>query len=125
MGTPSSTYMFTHRAVLEKAPKASGVYSIFTAKRWVYVGESDDIQRSLFNRLNKPTACLQRYSPLSFSFAVALPTEREAQLDAMIAARSPACTIKVTNVLSRSISSPESSGADIVGRVHIRADSSE
>ena len=29
----SATYMFTHRAVLEKAPKASGVYSIFTAKR--------------------------------------------------------------------------------------------
>ena len=52
----SATYMFTHRAVLEKAPKASGVYSIFTAKRWVYVGESDDIQRSLFNRLNGPTA---------------------------------------------------------------------
>ena len=64
--------------VLEKAPKASGVYSIFTAKRWVYVGESDDIQRSLFNRLNRPTACLQRYSPLSFSFAVALPSDRKA-----------------------------------------------
>ena len=45
--------MFTHRAVLEKAPKASGVYSIFNAKRWVYAGESDDIQRSLFNRLNR------------------------------------------------------------------------
>ena len=48
MATHSATYMFTHRAVLEKAPKASGVYSIFTAKRWVYVGDSDDIQRSLF-----------------------------------------------------------------------------
>ena len=114
MATHSATYMFTHRAVLEKAPKASGVYSIFTAKRWVYAGESDDIQRSLFNRLNRPTACLQRYSPLSFSFAVALRSERKAQLNAMIAARSPACTIKATNWLSGSISSPEPSGADIV-----------
>jgi hypothetical protein len=117
--------MFTHRAVLEKAPKASGVYSIFTAKRWVYAGESDDIQRSLFNRLNRPTACLQRYGPLSFSFAVALPSDRKAQLDAMIAARSPACTAKAIPHLAGSIASPESSGADIVGRVPIRADSSE
>jgi hypothetical protein len=121
----SATYMFTHRAVLEKAPKASGVYSIFTAKRWVYAGENDDIQRSLFNRLNRPTACLQRYSPLSFSFAVALPSDRKAQLDAMIAARSPACTAKAITHLAGSIASPESSGADIVGRVPIRADSSE
>jgi hypothetical protein len=59
MATHSATYMFTHRAVLEKAPKESGVYSIFTAKRWVYAGKSDDIQRSLFKRLNKPTPCLQ------------------------------------------------------------------
>ena len=116
--------MFTHRAVLEKAPKASGVYSIFTARRWVYVGETADLQQSLFRHLNEQTPCLQRYGPLSFSFAVALPSDRKAQLDAMIAARSPACTIKAITQLPGSIAAPESSGADM-GRMHIRVDSSE
>ena len=78
----STTYVFSHRAVLEKAPKASGVYSIFNSKRWVHVGESDDIQQSLFRLLNEPTPCLQRFSPLSFSFAPATPAERAAQLEA-------------------------------------------
>ena len=66
MAAESGVYVLTHRAVFDKAPKASGVYSIFTSKRWVYVGESDDIQQSLFNHLNEPSPCLQRFTPLSF-----------------------------------------------------------
>ena len=92
-----STYVFSHRAVLENAPKASGVYSIFNSKRWVHVGESDDIQQSLFNLLNEPNPCLQRFSPLSFSFAPAPPAERAARLKTMVAARHPACTLDLTN----------------------------
>jgi hypothetical protein len=67
------------------------VYSIFTSKRWVYIGESDDIQQSLFNHLNEPGACLQRFSPLSFSFELKAAAERRATLDALIAARKSAC----------------------------------
>ena len=73
MAAESAVYVFTPRAVFDKAPKASGVYSIFTSKRWVYVGESDDIQQSLFNHLNEPGSCLQRFSPLSFSFELKAP----------------------------------------------------
>jgi hypothetical protein len=79
-------YVFTPRAEFDKAPKASDAYSIFTSKRWVYVGESDDIQQSLFNHLNQPGSCLRRFSPLSFSFELKAPAERRATLDAWIAA---------------------------------------
>jgi hypothetical protein len=91
MSAESAVYVFTPRAVFDKAPKASGVYSIFTSKRWVYIGESDDIQQSLFNHLNEPGECLQRFSPLSFSFELKAAAERRATLDALIAARKSAC----------------------------------
>jgi hypothetical protein len=98
MAAESTVYAFTHRAVIEKAPKASGVYYIFTSKRWVYVGESDDIQQSLFTHLNEPSLCLQRFGPLSFSFELTSPAERRGTVGALIAARNPACTLEEPSV---------------------------
>ena len=98
MTAESSDYAFTHRAVIDKAPKASGVYCIFTSKRWVYVGESDDIQQSLFSHLNEPSLCLQRFSALSFSFELTSPAERRAIVNALSAARNPACTFEQRSV---------------------------
>lgn len=66
------TYIFGFRAVQDKAPSASGVYAIFTSRRWLYVGESDDIRQSLFQRLNNPDAGWSaEHQPLSFSFETA------------------------------------------------------
>jgi hypothetical protein len=94
MTAESATYTFTHRAVIDKAPTASGVYSIFSSQRWVYVDESDDIQKSLLAHLNDPTFCPNEFSPLSFSFQETSPAERRATLDAWLAARDPACTFR-------------------------------
>jgi hypothetical protein len=63
------TYAFGFRAVQDKAPSASGVYAIFTPRRWLYVGQSDDIRQSLFQGLNDPDAAWSAENrPLSFSF---------------------------------------------------------
>ena len=63
------TYALGFRAVQDKAPSASGVYAIYTSRRWLYVGESDDIRQSLFQRLNNPDAdWTSEDRPLSFSF---------------------------------------------------------
>ncbi|MQA30810.1 MAG: hypothetical protein GEU82_13425 [Luteitalea sp.] len=97
MATNGAIYVFTHRAVLDKAPKASGVYSIFNPRQWVHVGASDDIRQSLFDLLNEPNPCLERFSPLSFSFEPALPAKRAAQLKTMVAARNPACTFELND----------------------------
>ncbi len=51
-----------------QAPSASGVYTIFSSRRWVYVGESGDIRQSLYRHLNEPTPCMTKLGPLSFSF---------------------------------------------------------
>ena len=84
-------YMFTFEAVRRKAPSVSGVYSIFTARQWVYVGESDDIQQSLFRHLNEPNAPINQFGPLSFSFELATADHRKARQQALIATLDPAC----------------------------------
>jgi hypothetical protein len=86
------TYPFTFEAVREKAPNASGVYSISTAGRWVYVGESDDIRQSLFRHLNEPSESMNRFGPLLFSFELAPAAERVARQQALISELEPACT---------------------------------
>lgn len=85
------TYAFTYQGVQEKAPRASGVYTIYTFQRWVYVGESDDIQQSLFRHLNEPSACMDRFGPLSFSFELASAAERVFRQQALVAELDPAC----------------------------------
>jgi len=85
------TYPFTFEAVCEKAPSASGLYSIYTSQLWVYVGEGDDIRQSLFRHLNEPSASMNRFGPLSFSFELAPAAERKARQQALIAELEPAC----------------------------------
>ena len=66
------TYALGFRAVQDKAPSAAGVYAIFTSRRWLYVGESDDIRQSLFQCLNNPDGCWSaEHRPLSFAFETA------------------------------------------------------
>lgn len=87
----TGTYPLTFEAAHEKAPNASGVYRIYTAHRWVYVGESDDIRESLFHHLNDPSAPMHRFGPLSFSFELAPAAERQALRHALIEELEPAC----------------------------------
>ena len=83
------TYMYTFEAVREKAPSASGVYTIYTPRRWVFVGESEDIRLSLFRHLNDESARMTRFGPLSFSFELMSPAERVPRRKALIAALEP------------------------------------
>ena len=85
------TYTFAYQAVQEKAPNASGVYTIYTSQRWMYVGESGDIRQSLFRHLNAPNACMARCGPLSFSFEMAPAAERMSRQQALVAELEPAC----------------------------------
>jgi hypothetical protein len=67
------TYALGFRAVQDKAPHAAGLYGVFTSRRWLYVGESDNIRQSLFQCLNNPGACwtTTEHRPLSFAFETA------------------------------------------------------
>ena len=87
----NDTYAFGYRAVQDRVPNISGVYTIHSAQRWLYVGESEDIQQSLFRHLNEPSTCMARRGALSFSFEVVPPTERVGRQRALVAALAPEC----------------------------------
>lgn len=91
MTETTDTYAFGYRAVQDKVPNTSGVYTIFTPQRWLYVGESDDVKQSLFKHLSEPGACLARRGPLSFSFEVVAPAERVGRQQALVTALGPTC----------------------------------
>jgi hypothetical protein len=83
------SYAFMYAGVHE-APNASGLYTIYSPQRWVYVGESDDIRQSLFRLLNDSPAWMDRFGPLSFSFERLPPDERAACRQALVEELNPA-----------------------------------
>ena len=85
------TYALGYAGVSQKAPDAQGIYTIYSAARWIYIGESDDIRRSLFAHLNEAAPCMQRFGPLSFSFELVAGVERTARCRGLVAAMAPAC----------------------------------
>jgi hypothetical protein len=86
--TGDDSYAFTYAGVHE-APSASGLYTIYSPQRWVYVGESDDIRQSLYQLLNESPGWMDRFGPLSFSFERLSRTERTAAGRAMVEELSP------------------------------------
>jgi hypothetical protein len=84
------TYALGFRAVQDRAPDASGIYAIFTPRRWLHIVETDDIRRSLLDHLNDPDVDrLAESGPLSFSFEVVPPARRGAHRRALIAQLAP------------------------------------
>ena len=85
------TYALAFRAVQDRAPDASGVYGIFTPRRWLHIGETDDIRGSLLDYLNDADVeGLADEGPLSFSFEEVPPARRAARRLALIARLAPA-----------------------------------
>jgi hypothetical protein len=78
-------------AGIGQAPSGSGIYTIFSQQRWIYVGESDDIRDSLFRHLIESTPCMDRFGPLSFSFQVATGDQRGAMWRSLVTRLKPPC----------------------------------
>jgi hypothetical protein len=83
-----------------QAPSASGVYTIFSSRRWVYVGESDDIRQSLYRHLNEPTPCMNRFAPLSFSFELEGSARRKALSQSLVTRLKTECNEAPSPILS-------------------------
>jgi hypothetical protein len=59
---------FTAVSVGRNAPHASGVYGLADARRWIYVGETADIQSELLKHLQNPPAFLRDHPPSGFTY---------------------------------------------------------
>jgi len=83
------SYPFTYVGA-NQAPNASGLYTIYSPRRYVYVGESDQIRQSLFQLLNQSPAWMDGFGPLSFSFEPLPRAERAGCQHALEEALNPA-----------------------------------
>lgn len=63
----STGYALSHAGVLAHAPVGAGVYAVYSGKRWVYFGESEDIQRRLLDHLLDRSHCMHQFPDLQFS----------------------------------------------------------
>jgi hypothetical protein len=81
---------WSESSIKANAPQSSGVYAIYRAG-WIYIGESDDIQRTLLEHWNGDNACITTADPIGFVFEVCHQDERVRRQAALIARFRPRC----------------------------------
>jgi hypothetical protein len=67
---------FTAMSIGKNAPPASGVYGLADARRWIYVGETADIQAELLRHLQNPHAFLREHPPSGFTYELTTAGQR-------------------------------------------------
>src|SRR6266849_619801 len=82
---------FTPRAVETHAPTASGVYGISSAREWIYIGQTDDIQGALVHHLQDLHTSLMKRQPTGFVFETCDGARRSARQDRLVHEYEPVC----------------------------------
>ena len=77
--------------VLEKSPLQSGVYALFSGEKWVYIGESENIQVHLLKHLNGPDSCVLQNDVTSFAYESVPAESRVPRQKALIREFNPVC----------------------------------
>jgi excinuclease UvrABC nuclease subunit len=90
-------FSFTESGILAYAPRTSGVYGIYNSRRWIYVGEAQDIEARLLSHVRRESdqsKCIFSYGPTHFVFEqVQGELSRKARERALIAELRPACNM--------------------------------
>jgi hypothetical protein len=82
---------FMPASVRTYVPAVSGLYGISSAREWIFIGHSDNIQQSLLDHLTAQADWLARRGPQGFVFEVCEPSRRAARRDALVREYAPAC----------------------------------
>ena len=89
---PGQTGLSYNQQGIASAPHASGVYALYTAQKWVYVGECNDIQRRLVEHVATADTYITRLQPTGFMFElVAGDGARRARQNQLILELNPVC----------------------------------
>ena len=82
---------FTESSVQEHAPTLSGVYGISNASEWVYIGETDNLQRALLLHLEESNTALLQQQPTGFVFELCDRAKRPDRQDRLVLEYEPTC----------------------------------
>jgi hypothetical protein len=82
---------FTPLAIQMYAPAVSGVYGISNAREWIYIGQTDDIQRALLAHLEDAKTALMKREPTGFVYEMCEGPKRPARQDRLVLEYEPIC----------------------------------
>jgi predicted GIY-YIG superfamily endonuclease len=84
-------FVFNDASIRMNAPAQSGVYALYRADAWVYIGESENIRKRLLEHLNGvgDNAGILAARPTGFAFELWPAHQRVARQDALIAELRP------------------------------------
>jgi predicted GIY-YIG superfamily endonuclease len=85
------SFLYNPASVRQNTPAASGVYGIFTAHEWIYIGETTDVQARLLQHLNGDHPCISKSGATAFSFELAPESRRVARYSALVREYLPVC----------------------------------
>lgn len=91
IGPGLNGFPWTYDSILANAPSASGVYAIYNANTWIYVGESGDIRARLLQHYNGDNQCILNHHPTGFQFELVAAAQRVARQNQLIAALPVVC----------------------------------
>lgn len=90
IGSGQQGFPFTEHGILY-APNASGVYALYNQQEWIYVGQSNDIQRRLREHLAEWGTCIKERGANSFQFELVDAAYLGQRENAWMAALRPTC----------------------------------
>ena len=90
----NSGFEFTERGIAAHAPRESGVYGIFNGERWIYVGETADIEAQLYAHLrgeSEQSCWIRTQYACYFAFELWDESARALRKKALSAELDPVC----------------------------------
>jgi hypothetical protein len=83
-------YSFTHLSVFLNVPAKSGVYTLHTSSRCIYVGEAGNLREALYGHLRGNSPWITVWAPSGFSFELRPEVSRAERKNQIIIALRPA-----------------------------------
>ena len=94
-------FSVSRRNVMRHAPEESGVYGLLVPGKWIYIGQSFNIQRALLDYLSGQKPYVLQWQPRLFTFELQPFKDRVARQKELVAIYQPVCNRK-TQSLTRS-----------------------
>ncbi len=85
---------FSEAGIATYAPCEPGVYGIYSNQQWIYVGESENIEKSLYAHLHRQSEesyCILSRGPTHFVFDLGDEMWRKIRAEGLIEELRPAC----------------------------------
>ena len=86
----SVAHAFRVGSILAHAPSVSGVYGISNAREWIFIGQSDNIQRQLLDHLQEDGTFLKGRLPTGFVYEMCDDGVRAGRVDRLVQEYGPA-----------------------------------